>query len=46
VLVDDNGFQLNDSGIAKIRQQLSAIQTMMTARGIPAGSETALRLFA
>jgi FtsZ-interacting cell division protein ZipA len=46
VLVDDNGIPLSDGGIGKIRQQLSAIQTMMTARGIPAGSETALRLFA
>jgi FtsZ-interacting cell division protein ZipA len=46
VLVDDNRIPLSDSGIGKIRQQLSAIQTMMMARNIPAGGETALRLFA
>lgn len=46
VLVDDNRVPLSDSGIGKIRQQLSAIQTMMMARNIPAGGETALRLFA
>jgi FtsZ-interacting cell division protein ZipA len=46
VLVDDNRIPLSDSGIGKIRQQLSAIQTMMMARDIPAGGETALRLFA
>jgi FtsZ-interacting cell division protein ZipA len=46
VLVDDNRIPLSDSGIGKIRQQLSAIQGMMMARNIPAGSETALRLFA
>ena len=46
VMVDDNRAPLSDSGIRKIRQQLSAIQSMMLARGIPAGGETALRLFA
>lgn len=46
VMVDDNRAPLSDSGIRKIRQQLSAIQSVMLARGIPAGGETALRLFA
>jgi FtsZ-interacting cell division protein ZipA len=46
VLVDDDRIPLSDSGIGKIRQQLSAIQTMMAARNMPAGGETALRLFA
>ena len=46
IMVDDNHMPLSDSGISKIRQQLSAIQFMMLARKIPAGSEIALRLFA
>jgi hypothetical protein len=46
VLVDDNRIPLSDSGIGKIRQQLSAIQAVMMARNIPAGGEAALRLFA
>lgn len=46
VLVDDNRIPLSDSGIGKIRQQLSAIQAIMMARNIPAGGEAALRLFA
>jgi FtsZ-interacting cell division protein ZipA len=44
-LVDDNRVPLNASGIAKIRQQLGAIQEKMDAHGISAGSERALRLF-
>jgi hypothetical protein len=44
-LVDDNRVTLNASGIAKIRQQLGAIQAKMDAHGISAGSERALRLF-
>lgn len=44
-LVDDNRVALNAAGIAKIRQQLGAIQAKMDARGIGAGSERALRLF-
>lgn len=44
-LVDDNRVALNASGIAKIRQQLGAIQAKMDACGISAGSERALRLF-
>lgn len=44
-LVDDNRVALNASGIAKIRQQLGAIQAKMDAHGISAGSERALRLF-
>lgn len=46
IIVDDDHVPLNDNGIRKIRQQVSAIQTLMLARGIPAGGETALRLFA
>ncbi|SCY01039.1 ZipA, C-terminal FtsZ-binding domain [Nitrosospira sp. Nsp13] len=46
IMVDDNHMPLSDSGIGKIRQQLSAIQSMMVARKIPAGGEIALRLFA
>lgn len=44
-LVDDNRVALNATGIAKIRQQLGAIQAKMDAHGISAGSERALRLF-
>lgn len=44
-LVDDNRVALNAAGIAKIRQQLGAIQAKMDACGIGAGSERALRLF-
>lgn len=46
IMVDDNHIPLSDSGIGKIKLQLSAIQSMMLARRIPAGSEIALRLFA
>lgn len=46
IIVDDDHVPLNDSGIRRIRQQVSAIQTMMLARGIPPGGEIALRLFA
>jgi FtsZ-interacting cell division protein ZipA len=45
-LVDDNRVALNDAGLSKIRQQLSAIHATMEARGIDAGSARALRLFA
>jgi FtsZ-interacting cell division protein ZipA len=46
IMVDDNRMPLSDSGIRKIKQQLIAIQSTMLARNIPAGGETALRLFA
>jgi hypothetical protein len=46
IMVDDNHMPLSDSGIGKIKQQLSAIQSMMLARKIPAGGGIALRLFA
>ena len=46
IMVDDNHIPLSDSGIGRIKQQLSAIQSMMLARNIPAGGEIALRLFA
>jgi len=45
-LVDDNRVVLSDSGVAKIRQQLSEIHANMEAHGIAAGSARALRLFA
>jgi hypothetical protein len=37
---------LTDTGIRKIKQQLSTIQSLMQARNIPAGGKVALRLFA
>jgi FtsZ-interacting cell division protein ZipA len=46
IMVDDNRVPLNDSGINKIRQQLIAIESLMSAHHIPAGGEIALRLFA
>lgn len=46
IMVDDNRVPLSDSGIGKIKLQLSGIQALMKARNIPAGSEIALRLFA
>lgn len=46
IMVDDNRLPLSDSGIRKIRQQLGAIQSLMLARNISPGGETALRLFA
>jgi Cell division protein len=45
IMVDDNRIPLSDSGIRKIKQQLIAIQSTMLSRNIPAGGETALRLF-
>lgn len=44
-VVDDNLKTLTDEGVAKIKQQLSAIYAKMDARGIAAGSRRALRLF-
>jgi FtsZ-interacting cell division protein ZipA len=44
-MVDDNLKVLSDDGVAKIKQQLAAIYAKMDARGIPAGSPRALRLF-
>jgi FtsZ-interacting cell division protein ZipA len=46
IMVDDNNIPLSAEGIDKIKQQLIAIESMMAARGIPAGSEVARRLFA
>lgn len=45
LVVDDNMRPLTDSGIDKIRQQLSGIYQRMEARGVPPGSRRALRLF-
>jgi hypothetical protein len=44
-LVDDNRVQLSDSAVRAIQQQLQSIHARMEARGIPPGSERALRLF-
>lgn len=46
LLADDNRQLLNESGLDKIRAQLRTIYAAMDARGIPAGSASALRLFA
>ncbi|MFZ5575912.1 MAG: cell division protein ZipA C-terminal FtsZ-binding domain-containing protein [Pseudomonadota bacterium] len=45
LLVDDNLRPLTDSGIEKIRGQLTQIYERMEARGVPSGSRRALRLF-
>lgn len=44
-LVDDNSVPVTETGLEQIRNQLRAIYASMHARGIPAGSPTALRLF-
>lgn len=44
-LVDDNRVPLSDASVHAIQQQLQAIHSTMEARGMPAGSERALRLF-
>lgn len=45
ILVDDNLRPLTDTGIEKIRGQLTQIYERMEARGVPSGSWRALRLF-
>ncbi len=45
ILVDDNLRPLTDTGIEKIRTQLTHIYERMDARGVPSGSRRALRLF-
>jgi len=45
ILVDDNLRPLTDTGIEKIRTQLTHIYERMEARGVPSGSRRALRLF-
>lgn len=45
LLVDDNLRPLTDSGIEKIRAQLTQIYNKMEARGVPAGGRLALKLF-
>jgi FtsZ-interacting cell division protein ZipA len=45
ILVDDNLRPLTDTGIEKIRTQLTQIYESMEARGVPSGSRRALRLF-
>ena len=46
LLADDNRQLLSDLGLDKIRIQLRGIYAAMEARGLPAGSPSALRLFA
>jgi hypothetical protein len=45
-LVDDNRKPINQAALDSIAMQLEAIHNTMSARGIPAGSPLALRLFA
>jgi FtsZ-interacting cell division protein ZipA len=45
ILVDDNLRPLSDTGIEKIRSQLTQIYERMEARGVPSGSRRSLRLF-
>lgn len=45
MLVDDNLRPLTDTGIEKIRAQLTQIYNKMESRGIPAGGRLALKLF-
>lgn len=45
-LVDDGGRGVNRASLQKDRKALEAIYARMTARGIPAGGDRALRLFA
>ncbi|MGO9444540.1 MAG: cell division protein ZipA C-terminal FtsZ-binding domain-containing protein [Thiobacillaceae bacterium] len=45
LLVDDNLRPLTDTGIERIRQQLAQIYGRMETKGIPPGSDLALRLF-
>lgn len=44
-LVDDNRTPVTDAGLEQIRRQLRGIYAAMDAKGIHAGSRTALRLF-
>ena len=44
-LVDDNRVALNESSVGAIQNQLKAIHARMEDRGMPAGSQRALRLF-
>ncbi len=45
IMVDDNHVPLSDNGIAKSIQQLNEIQANMKANMLPAGSNSALKLF-
>lgn len=45
ILVDDNRVPLSENGVKKSKQQVAHIQSIMAAHKIPAGSETALKLF-
>jgi hypothetical protein len=43
--VDDNGRQVNEDSLQRDRARLQDYFDRMARRGIPAGSERALRLF-
>ena len=45
IMVDDNRVPLNDSGLERIKHEVSEIQAVMKLRDFPAGNEIALRLF-
>ncbi len=45
-LVDDNRARLGEPALLKIRDTIAQFQQQMAQQGIPAGSATALRLFA
>lgn len=45
-LVDDSGRPVSRASLARDRKSLESIYAMMAERGIPAGGERALRLFA
>jgi len=45
ILVDDNRVPLSENGVKRSKQQVANIQSIMAAHNIPAGSETALKLF-
>lgn len=45
IFVDDQQREIAEVQLERIRQQLKLIQTQMLTRGIPSGSDAALRLF-
>lgn len=45
ILVDDNRVPLSENGLARSKQRLTNIQSLMTEHNIPAGSPNALKLF-
>ncbi len=45
VLVDEQMREISEAQLERIRQQIKLIETQMQARGMPPGSDLALRLF-